>query len=320
MDTKQLVKYFLDKNGGEKHINAEDIYWLNNNVFGQFAITENGQMYLEGLAHNDDISFGFICKIMALTVQDYRNGVRAVWACKGDRLPEIKRASIHYLEDYIDYQIKHSEKPQKILECLASKANNFPFSPIPFTETDCLLCEMPIFDEVYPWLGQLAGDGLIIAGEEKTNPRIQNSILTPKGWKEIEQKRQGMNSKKAFIAMSFGIQGRSAIQNAIQEGCRAVDFEAKSVDGEEFNGKITDKILALIKESAFVIAEFSENNKGVYFEAGYAEGLGKTVIYCISKDHLKDLHFDTAQTNYIVWDTVDQLKERIIDRIKATIL
>lgn len=319
MDTKQLVKYFLSKHDGEREY-SNDVHYFLNRIFGDFAITDNGKTFLEDLAEADKVPFGFICKIIATTVENSRNGFRSLWACKGDTLPSMKKSAVHYLEDYTSYQIRHSEKPQKIMELLASKAINFPFNPIPFTEEDCLMCEMPIFDEAYPWLGLLVTEGLIIAGEKKVNPNIQYSILTPKGWRFIEEQRLKTNSNKVFIAMPFGIPNRAEIQNAIEEGCRENGFEAKTVDQEQFNGKITDKIIAAIKESQFIVSEFSSQNHGVYFESGFAEGLGKTVIYCVHSADIDNLHFDTAQTNHIVWENYVQLREKINDRIKATIL
>jgi nucleoside 2-deoxyribosyltransferase len=52
-----------------------------------------------------------------------------------------------------------------------------------------------------------------------------------------------------------------------------------------------------------VIADLHDNN-GAYWEAGFAEGLGRPVIYTCRKqkwDATKS-HFDTSHLNTIVWD------------------
>jgi nucleoside 2-deoxyribosyltransferase len=61
-----------------------------------------------------------------------------------------------------------------------------------------------------------------------------------------------------------------------------------------------------IRRCRFVIADLSDNNAGAYWEAGFAEGLGKPVIYvCVAKG--KDgaprvTHFDTNHRQTVTWD------------------
>ena len=65
----------------------------------------------------------------------------------------------------------------------------------------------------------------------------------------------------------------------------------------------------------------SRQKHGVYFEAGYAQGLGIPVIFSCRKDEIDDkkVHFDTRQYNYIAWESIDNLKQRLIERIRAAI-
>ncbi len=65
-----------------------------------------------------------------------------------------------------------------------------------------------------------------------------------------------------------------------------------------------DRILARIRESRFVIADLTHNRGGVYYEAGFAEGLGIPVIYTCDADCLdpeapkeKRVHFDCQHLN-----------------------
>ena len=39
-----------------------------------------------------------------------------------------------------------------------------------------------------------------------------------------------------------------------------------------------------IRDAKFVIVDLTHDNHGAYWEAGYAEGLGKPVIYVCKKD------------------------------------
>ena len=76
-----------------------------------------------------------------------------------------------------------------------------------------------------------------------------------------------------------------------------------------------------IREARFLVAELSSGNNGAYYEAGYAAGFGKDVILLFS-DNVpeKNRHFDARQTNTIQWKNPDDLKERLVARIKATII
>ena len=83
-----------------------------------------------------------------------------------------------------------------------------------------------------------------------------------------------------------------------------------------------DKILARIRESRFVVADFKLNRGGVYYEAGFAEGLGTEVFYLcedsqVSKDVEDRVHFDIAHLNLIAWNSEDLpgLSQKLENRI-----
>ena len=88
---------------------------------------------------------------------------------------------------------------------------------------------------------------------------------------------------------------------------------------EEYIDLIDDFIMAEIKESRFVVAEFTGQKRGVYFEAGYARGLGIPVIWVCKKDEIGDLHFDINHYNQIDWETPEELKKRLYNRIREVI-
>ena len=65
------------------------------------------------------------------------------------------------------------------------------------------------------------------------------------------------------------------------------------------------------------MVDLSHQNNGAYFEEGYAMGSGKPVIQLCKKD--VRLHFDIAQKNTIIWETEEEIPERLKNRIIATI-
>ena len=69
-----------------------------------------------------------------------------------------------------------------------------------------------------------------------------------------------------------------------------------------------------------MVADFTGQRAGVYYEAGFATGLGRPVIWCCRKDEIDKLHFDTNHKNHIDWETPEELRDRLYRRIRATIL
>jgi nucleoside 2-deoxyribosyltransferase len=64
------------------------------------------------------------------------------------------------------------------------------------------------------------------------------------------------------------------------------------------------------------VADFTLHRGGVYFEAGYALALGRTVIWCCRQDHADQLHFDTRQYPHILWQTPADLRRQLRDRLR----
>ena len=60
---------------------------------------------------------------------------------------------------------------------------------------------------------------------------------------------------------------------------------------------------------------------GVYYEAGFAKGLGREVVWTVKKELIdKNLvHFDTRQFNHIAWETTEDLRKKLSQRIVATL-
>lgn len=66
-----------------------------------------------------------------------------------------------------------------------------------------------------------------------------------------------------------------------------------------------------------MVADFTRQRAGVYFEAGFMLGMGRTVIWMCQKDEMAQLHFDTRQYNFIDYETAPAGKKRLYDRILA---
>ena len=69
----------------------------------------------------------------------------------------------------------------------------------------------------------------------------------------------------------------------------------------------------------FMVADFTLQRAGVYFEAGFAMGLGRPVVWTCRDDEFEKTHFDTRQYNHVVWSNHEDLRTKLADKIKATI-
>ncbi|MEW6009572.1 MAG: hypothetical protein AB1629_08070 [Candidatus Omnitrophota bacterium] len=144
--------------------------------------------------------------------------------------------------------------------------------------------------------------------------------LSVDGWQVYESLKQiNIESKKVFVAMSFAPELKYIFDEAIFPACDECGFKAFRVDSKDHIEKICDKIIADIKESRFIIADFSGQKHGVYFEAGFAQGLGLKVIWTCKKGEEDKLHFDTRQYNHIIWENPEDFKKQLISKIKANI-
>ena len=145
--------------------------------------------------------------------------------------------------------------------------------------------------------------------------------ILPEGLKRIDylQKNNDWMSKNVFVAMSFK-EDMKPIREAIKDGIIECGYIPRIMDEIEHNHQIIPEMLYEIRQAKFVIAELTGHNNGAYYEAGYAYGLKKEVIHLCDKSKFgEDGHFDVKQVNTVLWETVDDLKEKLIKRIKATI-
>jgi nucleoside 2-deoxyribosyltransferase len=120
------------------------------------------------------------------------------------------------------------------------------------------------------------------------------------------------NSIRCFVASAFDHVDVDAIYDkAIGPVLRILECSPQRVDRVVHNDDIDKKILALIESCNFCIADLTYARPSVYYEAGYAFGIGRPVIYIARSDHFRDthgdvvgnlrVHFDLQMKNIIPW-------------------
>lgn len=154
-------------------------------------------------------------------------------------------------------------------------------------------------------------------------------VLSFKGWDRYDElQRSNKDSRLAFMAMQYD---NSVLQqifsNVIVDAVKQTGFEIRKLDDVKRAGLIDDKLRVEIRRSKFAITDLTDENRGAYWEAGFAEGLGMPVIYICEEskfnDKSKTTHFDTNHHLTVSWkndnDGLKKFAEELKDTIRATL-
>lgn len=192
--------------------------------------------------------------------------------------------------------------------------------------------------------------------EENTTTNRFYKIL-PEGWAHLEHlKSVNLKSSQCFVAMWFDPEMDQVFEDAIKPAVEFIEYEhdkprfkALKINNVEHINDINDEIIGQIRRSRFMVCDLTGYRGGVYFEAGFAYGLGLDVIYTCREDWTKDetlqnesgesveylftkdktripikkegVHFDLAHRNRIEWslDNLPDFKDKLEKRIKSVI-
>lgn len=146
------------------------------------------------------------------------------------------------------------------------------------------------------------------------------------GYSRIEEITTNPDSSQCFVAMWFDAGMNAVYEKGFRAAIQAAGYTPLRIDQKpDLIGAIDDAIIAEIRRSRFVVADFTHGASGarggVYYEAGFARGLGLPVIFTCRKDMIDEAHFDTRQFNHILWEpeNPEDLREQLTNRIVAAI-
>jgi hypothetical protein len=141
-------------------------------------------------------------------------------------------------------------------------------------------------DELIAFLKMIEQMGLLA----DTTEVIGRYQFTPtaSGWLKIDDLVTRLPStSQAFVAMWFNDATQAAYAEGIEPAIQDCGYRPVRIDQKEHSNKIDDEIIAEIRRSKFLVADFTcEEEKvrgGVYFEAGFALGLGIPVIWTVAR-------------------------------------
>ncbi|MBX3610096.1 MAG: hypothetical protein KF871_09375 [Hydrogenophaga sp.] len=117
-----------------------------------------------------------------------------------------------------------------------------------------------------------------------------------------------------FVLMPFDSAFDDIYRYGIKRACEEQGCYCERVDEQMFDGSILDRIYHQIRSADVVVADLTGRNANVFYETGYAHGLGKRVILLTQRQ--EDIPFDLRHYHHIVYggriaDLATELGRRI---------
>lgn len=258
---------------------------------------------------------------------------------QGSEFPRVTRELVERVGGFRALDVE--ERAIRLLRFLAGKsprinqAVRLPNDPVYVNNLEAMESQSPelrVLWEALAWsesteLGEI--EFLVNYLERKSwidRARLQQFdqvIVTVDGYARIQEAQTNVDARQAFVAMWFSDEVKEAYCEGIAPAIEDAGYTAMRIDQKEHINKIDDEIIAEIRRSRFLVADFSQGEDGarggVYFEAGFAYGLNIPVIYTCRESDIDKLHFDTRQYNHIVWESPEELREALKNRILAVI-
>lgn len=146
-------------------------------------------------------------------------------------------------------------------------------------------------------------------------------------------KSLGKTTHRVFVIMpiqgeKFGTQNDQRIYEEFDRRFKILvdclaehNCTAIRIDKEVPLDSLVDRIKEEINKAKFIVADLTEERPSCYFEAGYAEALGRPIIYIASKESVvvptapTKIHFD-VHMNINYFTNMEELKEKIQQAIK----
>lgn len=249
---------------------------------------------------------------------------------RGNPAPEITYDMIQRAKD--SQPLRADERADRLLRHLADTnpeiaisaalihdSNHHKARYYPLSYSAMAWSESTTMQEVFFLLEYLQEQNLAIVQQFVELSRV---TVTVQGHAHIADQSTPSNSSQAFVAMWFDDSMDAVYHDAIAPAIQAAGYEPYRIDRDNFLNKIDDEIIAQIRQSRFIVADFTHDPNGsvrgsVYYEAGFAYGLGIPCIFTARND--ADLQFDTRQFPHILWkpNDLNALKHELTYRIRA---
>jgi hypothetical protein len=175
---------------------------------------------------------------------------------------------------------------------------------------------------------ELARRGLLTVTNTSTSDGtdFMDASLTLPGWERWDAEQRGKTSASyGVIAMPYGIaELDDFVEDVLKPTVETINpLRLIRVDDEPTAGVIDNIMRVKIRDAAFLLADLTHANNGAYWEAGFAEGLGKPVIYLCTESVWKErrTHFDTNHCTTLIWNIhgLEKFKRDLVATIRNSL-
>ena len=243
---------------------------------------------------------------------------------QGDPQPTITRQVIASVKDKPSLPVH--ERAYRLLRFLAKQIESVGQTYTVWSNKIAQACawsESTEWHEIVYFFDYLVAEGLM-EKEIGVGDNYYNCAVTVAGYRHIGDQVSNIDSTQAFVAMWFDESMKTVFEDGIKPAIEEAGYSPFRIDRKEHINKIDDEIIAEIRRSRFLVADFTQRSTGarggVYYEAGFAHGLGLPVIFTCRQEDVGKLHFDTNHYNHIVWTDPADLREKLKNRILAVIV
>ena len=261
------------------------------------------------------------------TLEDREKAKLTTWLVnsreQGDTRPEVSADDVAYVQS--KPPMSPHKRADRLLQYIGTESTDVGSFVVVERDTNIAYAwsESTTWEEIQYILDYLKESGWIKIPGHLVGSRV--GPITVEGYRRLERLEIRIDPSRAFVAMHFNQLMDDAYDGGIAPGIRDSGYEPDRVDRDPGVDKIDDAIIAKIRQSGFVVVDVTPGDDGargnVYFEAGFAYGLGKPVIYTCKdvKEIVSNLPFDTRQYPHILWRTAEQLRVDLATRIRARI-
>ena len=133
----------------------------------------------------------------------------------------------------------------------------------------------------------------------------------------VRAKSTRRRTPTAFIAMAMGDDNPRLddVLDAIKQGARAAGVKASRLDEAASNLPIMARILSAIERCDVIIVDLTFERTNVYYEAGFAQGIGKTPVYIAECD--VQIPFDLKDYPIILYKNLRTLRRLLAERLRG---